>query len=101
MEDNKALLVITAIVDKQNASELKEYLGIVMKIFGDNGGKPIGRYKTVESLTGAESPEMIAVLEFADAGVISEMVQGEPFTALADMRTKVFSKLNMMICQGM
>ena len=45
MEDSKTFLVITAIVNKQNIAEVPEYLGSVMKIFGQNGGKPVGRYK--------------------------------------------------------
>ncbi|GEM_PF-1420955 len=101
MEDTKALLVINAIVNKQNAAELQDYLGSVMQIFGKNGGKPIGRYKTVEPLTGEDFPEMIAIIEFADLDVIKNMVNGNEFTALSDMRTRVFSKLNMMVCESM
>ena len=101
MEDNKSFLVISAIVDKQNMAELQEYLDSVMQVFGKNGGKPVGRYKTIESLSGEDSPEMIAIIEFPDAEVIKNMVNGEDFKALSEMRTRVFSKLNMMIFGGM
>ena len=101
MEDNKSFLVINAIVNKQNASELQGYLSSVMQIFGKNSGKPLGKLKTIEPISGADSPEMIAMIEFPDAQAIKEMVIGEDFTALADVRARVFSKLNMMICQGM
>ena len=50
MVENKTFLVITAIINKQNIAEVPEYLGSVMQIFGQNGGKPIGRYKTVNAL---------------------------------------------------
>lgn len=101
MEDNKTFLVITAIVNKQNIAEVPDYLGSVMQIFGQNGGKPVGRYKTINPIIGEESPEMLAVIEFASPKIIEDLVKGETFNALAEQRARVFSKLNMIISQGM
>ena len=101
MEENKTFLVITAIVNKQNIAEVPEYLGSVMQIFGQNGGKPVGRYKTVNALVGEESPEMMAVIEFDNAKIIEDMTKGEAFNALAEQRARVFTKLNMIISQNM
>ena len=44
---------------------------------------------------------MIAIIEFPNAGIIKDMVNGKEFMSLSDMRSRVFSKLNMMICGGM
>jgi uncharacterized protein (DUF1330 family) len=99
MEENKTFLVITAIVNKLNIAELPEYLGSVMQIFGQNGGKPVGRYKTVNALVGEESPEMMAVIEFDNPKTIEDMVNGEAFNALSEQRARVFNKLNMIISQ--
>ena len=101
MEENKTFLVITAIVNKQNIAEVPEYLGSVMQIFGQNGGKPVGRYKTVNALVGEESPEMMAVIEFDNPKTIEDMINGEAFNALAEQRARVFTKLNMIISQNM
>ena len=101
MENNKPMLIINAIADKQNAGELQQYLGSVMQIFLKHGGKPVGRYKTIEPLSGEDSPEMVAILEFPDATAIRDMVNGDEFMALADMRERVFNKLNMLICGSM
>jgi uncharacterized protein (DUF1330 family) len=101
MEESKTFLVITAIVNKQNIVEVPEYLGSVMKIFGQYGGKPIGRYKTINSLVGDESPEMMALIEFDSPRTIEDMVNGEAFNALAEQRARVFTKLNMIISQNM
>jgi uncharacterized protein (DUF1330 family) len=101
MEESRTFLVITAIVNKQYISELPEYLGSVMQIFGQNGGKPVGRYKTINPLIGEESPEMMAVIEFANPEIIEDMVKGEAFNALADQRARIFTKLNMIISQSM
>ena len=101
MEENKTFLVITAIVNKQNIAEVPEYLGSVMQIFGQNGGKPVGRYKTVNALVGEESPEMMAVIEFDNPKTIENMVNGEAFNALAEQRKRVFTKLNMIVSHTM
>jgi uncharacterized protein (DUF1330 family) len=101
MEAHKTYLVITAIVNKQNIAAVPEYLGSVMQIFGENGGKPLGRYKTINSLIGEESPEMMAVIEFDSPKTIENMVKGEAFNSLAEQRARVFNKLNMIISQNM
>ncbi len=101
MEEIKTFLVITAIVNKQNMAELSEYLGSVTQIFDQNGGKPVGRYKTINSLVGEASPEMMAVIEFDNPKTIEDMVQGEAFNALSELRARVFTKLNLMISQSM
>ena len=81
--------------------ELQTYLSSVMQIFGKNGGQPIARFRTAEQLLGTDSPEMMAMIEFPDADTIKSMVQGNEFMALAELRARVFTKLNMMICVGM
>ncbi|MEO9802667.1 MAG: DUF1330 domain-containing protein [Reichenbachiella sp.] len=101
MSQENAVLVINAIVNKANMAEVPEYLGSVMKIFGQHGGKPIGRYKTTESISGDDSPEMVAILEFPSAETIKAMVSGSEFQSLGEQRSRVFSKLNMVICSGM
>ena len=101
MENSKTFLVITAIVNKQNIAEVPEYLGGVMKIFGQNGGKPVGRYKTINSLIGEGSPEMMAIIEFDNPKTIEDMISGEDFNDLAELRARVFTKLNMVISQNM
>ncbi|MEM7105272.1 MAG: DUF1330 domain-containing protein [Bacteroidota bacterium] len=100
MESHKTFLVITAIVNKQNIAEVPEYLGSVMQIFSQNGGNPVGRYKTINSLVGDESPEMMAVIEFDNPKTIENMVKGDAFNALAEQRARVFSNLNMIISQN-
>ena len=101
MPDKKALLVINAIVNKENMAEVQSYLGQIMPVFGENGGKPVGRYKTIQQLAGENGPEMIAMVEFSSPEVINEVINGEDFKALADLRAKAFTKLNMMICLAM
>ncbi|MEQ8924350.1 MAG: DUF1330 domain-containing protein, partial [Fulvivirga sp.] len=76
MENSQAFLVINASVNNQYKNELQTYLGSVMQIFGKNGGKPVGRYNTLEQLSGEDGPEMMAILEFPSTDIIRKMVRG-------------------------
>lgn len=98
MIENKTILIINAIANKDNMADVKTYLESIMPVFGKNGGKPVARYKTIENLAGDESPEMIAIVEFPSADIIKQMIYGEDFIALSDIRAKAFTKMNIMIC---
>ncbi|MDX2359183.1 MAG: DUF1330 domain-containing protein [Crocinitomicaceae bacterium] len=98
MEDQKAIMVITAIVNKENIAELPSYLEQIQSIFGKNGARPVGRYKTMQDLAGTDSPEIVSITEFDNAEIIKAMVESDEFTDLAELRARVFSKLNLMIC---
>ena len=99
--ETKAVFVINAVVNKDNMSELNGYLESVMPIFAKNNGKPIGRFKISESISGDEAPETVAILEFPSKEVIQEMVQGDEFKGLNEVRSRVFSKLTMMIGESL
>ena len=99
-EEHEAILVINGIANKQHKSELKMYLGNMMKIFKKYGGTPIARYKTTEQFIGEASPELIAIIGFPDKQAIKKVLNGEEFKALSKVRTSVFNKLNIMICEG-
>ena len=101
MNEQNAVLIINAIINKENMSEVQTYLSSIAPVFDKNGGRPIARYKTLEQLAGEESPEMIALFEFPSSVAIKEMIEGGDFKALADIRAKAFSKLNLMICDPM
>jgi uncharacterized protein (DUF1330 family) len=101
MNENKSVLVINAIVNKENMAELQGYLSNVMQLFVKNEGKSVARFKTSEKLTGENSPDMIAIIEFPDADKINNTINGADFVALSEVRARVFLKLDMMICNGM
>ncbi len=98
MNDQKAMLLITAEVNKENASEVPSYLQQIQPVFARNGAKPLGRYKTIRTVAGANSPDILTVFEFSNAQVIDAMIESEEFTALEKLRSRVFTELNLMIC---
>lgn len=99
MNDQKAILLVTAKVNKAKMEDFKSYLEQVGPLTGKYGGQPVARYKTTEEITGEQSPEVISITEFPSVEVINEMVNSKDFTDLADLRSSAFVKLNMMICE--
>ena len=99
MTNNNAILVINAIVNKENMAELPTYLEGIKQVFGKYGAKPVARYKTVEQLAGEDSPEMVSISSFENVEAIQTLIKSEEFRALSELRARVFSKLNIMTCQ--
>ena len=93
-----SFLVINAIVNKENKAELIDYLDKTLQVFKANGGNPIGKYKAIQSLGGEESPEMIAIIAFPSDQKIKDMLKSKEFKNLGDLRSRVFNKLNLILC---
>ena len=96
--EQHSYLVINAIVNKENKAELPDYLDKTLQVFKANGGKPIGKYKAIQRLGGEESPEMIAIIAFPDDQKIKEMMKSKDFKNLGELRSRVFDKLNLVLC---
>ena len=99
MSGQKAILVVTAIVNTENMGDLKSYLDQIGPLTGKFGGQPLAKYKTIEDITGEQSPDLISVMEFENKEAINKMVQSKDFKDLAELRARVFSKLNMMVSE--
>ena len=100
MEETKVTLVINAIINKENMSDVGTYMSKIMPVFAENGAVPVGKYSTTESLVGDQSPELIALFNFDSAQKIKDLVNGEAFVDLSELRARAFSKINMMICSN-
>ena len=94
----KTVLVINSIVNQEHKQELQGYLAQMMQIFKDNGGKPVGRYKTIQKIIGSQAPEMIAIISFENAETIKNMLEGDQYKSLSELRERVFSDLNIVLC---
>ena len=101
MNEDKAFLIINAIADKENTEAMQAYVGKIGPVFEKNGGKFIAKYKVTEQLAGEQGPEVMAIAEFPNNEAIKEMVNSEDFKALAELRAKAYSKLNLMISSEM
>ena len=95
---NRTVLIINAVVDQEHKQELQGYLSQMMQIFRDNGGKPLGRYKTIEKIKGLQVPEMIAIVSFENAETIKKMLDGDEYKSLSELRERVFSVLKIVLC---
>ncbi len=97
-DTQKTVLVINAVVSQEHKHELQGYLSQMMHIFKDNGGKPVGRYKTIEKIKGSQAPEMIAIISFENAETLKNMLEGDQYKSLSELRERVFSDLNIVLC---
>jgi uncharacterized protein (DUF1330 family) len=97
-DTQRTVLVINAIVDQEQIQELQGYLSQMMQIFKEHGGKPIGRYKTIEKIRGPKAPEMIAMISFENEVTIKSMFEGDEYKSLSELRERVFSDLTVVIC---
>jgi uncharacterized protein (DUF1330 family) len=97
-DKQKSVLVINAIVNNEHKQELQGYLSQMMQIFTDNGGKPLGRYKTFEKIKGSQAPEMIALVLFENPETIHKMLEGDKYKNLSELRERVFNDLKIVIC---
>lgn len=95
---NRTVLVINAVVDQEHKQELQGYLSQMMQIFRDNGGKPLGRYKTIEKIRGSQVPEMIAIVSFENAETIKKMLDSDEYKSLSELRERVFNDLKIILC---
>ena len=96
-DTQKSVLVINAIVNKEHKQELQGYLSQMMQIFTENGGNPLGRYKTLEKIKGSQAPEMIALVLFENPETIHKMLEGDRYKSLSELRERVFSDLKIVL----
>jgi uncharacterized protein (DUF1330 family) len=101
MSDSKPVLIINAVLNKENMPEVQSYLGSIGPVFVKNGGSAVARFKAVEQVTGEDGPDMIAIFEFESVETIKIMIASDDFTELADLRAKAFSTLNLTIADPM
>ena len=99
MTEEKAFLVINAFPEPENMAGFQMYLSKIMPILEDAGRNSLGRYRTVEQVMGEGGPRISAVVEFPSAEVIKNMIEGEEFNSLSQLRAEAFKKLDLMICQ--
>ncbi|MCT4622442.1 MAG: DUF1330 domain-containing protein [Schleiferiaceae bacterium] len=98
MESNKAILVVNAVINKENMQELPSYLQQIGPLFAKYGAVPTAKYKAVANVQGEDSPELISIASFDNEEAIHKLTSSEDFNALSELRARVFSKLNMVIC---
>jgi uncharacterized protein (DUF1330 family) len=97
MTDTPTFLIINAIPNPEKMEQVQAYLSQVMPVLVSGGGKPIGRYRVTNQVVGEGGPKMMALLEYPDEKSVTDMINGEAFVALADLRSEAFLQLNLMM----
>jgi len=101
MTDSPAFLIINAVPNPQKMEQVQAYLSQIMPVLVSGGGKPIGRYRVTNQLIGKGGPKMMALLEYPDEKSIADMINGEAFVALADLREQAFLQLDLLVSSQM
>ena len=73
------------------------YLSKIVPIFMNNGGKIIGRYKTIEQLLGEGGGKAFAIVEFPSTDVVKKMIASNEFNALNELRSQAYKKVDLML----
>ncbi len=101
MAGSKAFLIISSTPKSGKEELLHSYLSQAMPLAMAAGGTPVGRYVATKQLLGEGGPTLVAIVEFADAQSINDMMSSAEFGALGDLRNEVFEQLDMVICNEM
>jgi uncharacterized protein (DUF1330 family) len=101
MTDAPVFLIINAIPNPKKMKQVQAYLSQVMPVLVSAGGKPVGRYMVTNQVIGDGGPKMMALLEYADEKSITDMLNGQAFLELAELRQEAFLQLNVMVSSPM
>jgi len=101
MTDSSIFLIINATPNPEKMPAVQSYLSQIMPVLTGAGGKPVGRYRVTKQFLGESGPKMMALLEFPNEESVTDMINGEAFAALADLRTEAFAKLDLMVSSPM
>jgi len=101
MANTPVFLIITAIPNPEKMEAVQSYLSQIMPVLVAAGGKPVGRYRVTNQLIGGGGLKMMALLEYPDEKGITDMIAGEAFTSLTDLREQAFAQLNLMVSSPM
>jgi uncharacterized protein (DUF1330 family) len=101
MNDTPVFLIINSIPNPEKMESVQAYLSQIMPVLMAGGGKPVGRYRVTSQVVGEGGPKMVALLEFPNEQSITDMINGDSFTALAPLRDEAFLQLSLMVSSSM
>lgn len=101
MSEAKTYLLINTIPNPENMAGFQLYLSKIIPIFQNAGGKALGRYKTIEQVMGSSGIKASAVFEFPSAEAVKEMLAGEEFNALNQLRSEAYKQVDLLICEAL
>lgn len=102
MSNQKTFLIINTVPNHEDMESFQLYISKIIPIFMGNGGKGLGRYKTIEQIMGQGGIKATAIFEFPSSQSIKDMIASEPFNALNELRKKAYRQdVDLMICEAL
>ncbi|MDX2470103.1 MAG: DUF1330 domain-containing protein [SAR324 cluster bacterium] len=101
MTEEPVYLIINATPDPEKMEQFIEYNTKIVPVVQASGAEIIGRFKVTEQLKGEGGPKAVAIFKFANPAGVEKFMTSDGFTGLAALRAVAFSKLDIMLSQGM
>jgi uncharacterized protein (DUF1330 family) len=98
--NEKTTLVVTAVPNPKEMTSVQEYLKGVLPLLQGAGGKLVKRLK-VDKLIHGNPSGMVLVMDFDSADAITKMFESDDYAALAPVRDRGFSEMNIQLTQEM
>lgn len=95
MSDQPAIMVAIGTPNPDGQAELNSYATGAGELAAANGAKPIGRFKSAESLAGDEFTGLVAVMEFPSAEALQRAFASDEYKKLIPARDKGFKELRI------
>lgn len=97
---NKTFLIVNAVPNTEDMASFQSYLSQIVGIFTKFGATNMQRFKTTEQVMGQGGIKAVAVFEFPNPQAIKDMIAGEDFNALNELRKKAYKQeVDLMICE--
>ncbi len=98
-EDKNIYLIVSAIPNPDDVFSYNSYVFQIASIFNLYRAVIVGRYRTIEQVTGNSGVKTTAIFTFPDVTAIKVMLASPEFNALNDLREKAYTKkVDYLIC---
>ena len=101
MSEANRFLLIHATPNPENMGLLAEYLSSMGPVFDKYQGEMVCKFKVIEQLVGEGKTKMVAILSFPNAEVVRTLIASDECKELAELRAKVFLKLDLLLSESM
>ena len=93
-----AIMITIGTLADDGAEALEQYAAGTLPLLRKAGVNILGRYQGVEALAGEDLFDLLAVMEFPDAGAMRRFLASKAYASMIPYREKAFKSLRMFAC---
>lgn len=95
-----AIMIALNTPNPDEAEAMTTYAQGAMPLIKASGGKPVGKFKCAEAITGSGFPQLVLVVEFPSKDAIKALFESAEYKALIPVRDKAFTSFNVCIADA-